>query len=722
MVSTLTQNITRLIAVLFVVLLWVGGALYGQATRPNWTFTRTSLSSVIAIPLEVEPSVDGVPLVNGDYIGVFYDSLGTLACAGYVMWDGEENVGLTAYGDDVQLTPDLKEGFAANEPYKWKVWRRSDNQEFDMQVEFDAQTFPGQRVFNNNTFAVLARLVEKQIDIRPPWFVEATTDSHMVDFPINVGPSFANEALQPGDYIGAFYDSTSTDLACAGILRWEGISTTMTVYGNTNGTQKNGFSLDEVFKWKLWRARDQQEFEAEAIYDLDNYVQDSLYFSDGLSGIRQIFAKSAPVEGEGELELDKLVRFDEVNITGSWRLISLPGADTTFNVDDLMVGQHNKIWTAFHFDGERDFVQYNQGIRDDFFFKPGNGFLVLSNDVFVIRDTFVPRVTMNVDSTFSVPLSSGWNLISNPYQYLVDWEKTRDFNRLRGNNSVIYQFISGSYRKPRIIEPYKAYFFYNVDNLPNLKIPHPGKFIPPSDFNFFKATEADLLLHIEQEDGRSAIPLEVFLQNEGASELHIPHPPSLSSDFRAGWSMHPQDERLLVSTSVDQPTSDDALPLWHLRVEMPEAGQVKLRPDFLVEGAVLLVENAAGYREVLRAGELLPLNLAKGAHVFTVQMGTEAEVQQLLSDLPTEVELAQNYPNPFNPSTTIRFSLQTPQNIQLAVYDLTGRRVATLANGYFRSGVHQVQMDASRLSSGVYIYRLQTETGQQLTRKMTLIR
>ncbi|MDV7391733.1 hypothetical protein RZS08_10285, partial [Arthrospira platensis SPKY1] len=57
-------------------------------TRPDWTFTRTSLSSVIAIPTTVQPSINGVPLVRGDYIGVFYDSLGTLACAGYVMWDG----------------------------------------------------------------------------------------------------------------------------------------------------------------------------------------------------------------------------------------------------------------------------------------------------------------------------------------------------------------------------------------------------------------------------------------------------------------------------------------------------------------------------------------------------------------------------------------------------------------------------------------------------------
>ncbi|MDV7391732.1 hypothetical protein RZS08_10280, partial [Arthrospira platensis SPKY1] len=155
-------------------------------------------------------------------------------------------MGLTAYGDDVQLSPGIKEGLAANEPYKWKAWRRADNREFDMEVEFDPQTFPSQRVFNNNTFAVLRRLTEQRIDLRPPWFVRATTDSHLVDIPINVGPSFGSEALQPGDFIGVFYDSTATLEACAGLIRWQGVSSTLTAYGNTGGNQKNGLNLDET--------------------------------------------------------------------------------------------------------------------------------------------------------------------------------------------------------------------------------------------------------------------------------------------------------------------------------------------------------------------------------------------------------------------------------------------------------------------------------------------
>lgn len=68
--------------------------------------------------------------------------------------------------------------------------------------------------------------------------------------------------------------------------------------------------------------------------------------------------------------------------------------------------------------------------------------------------------------------------------------------------------------------------------------------------------------------------------------------------------------------------------------------------------------------------------------------------------------LIQNYPNPFNPTTTIRFRVVTPSQVTIKVFDVLGREVATLANGYYRSGIHQVQFDGSRLSSGIYFYRL----------------
>ena len=77
------------------------------------------------------------------------------------------------------------------------------------------------------------------------------------------------------------------------------------------------------------------------------------------------------------------------------------------------------------------------------------------------------------------------------------------------------------------------------------------------------------------------------------------------------------------------------------------------------------------------------------------------------SSLPESFLHLQNYPNPFNASTTIRFVLPVPGDVQLAVYDLLGRKVRTLKNEYEQAGTHKVTFDASGLSSGVYFYRLQ---------------
>ena len=91
------------------------------------------------------------------------------------------------------------------------------------------------------------------------------------------------------------------------------------------------------------------------------------------------------------------------------------------------------------------------------------------------------------------------------------------------------------------------------------------------------------------------------------------------------------------------------------------------------------------------------------------------------NDNVVEFALMQNYPNPFNPTTTIAFTLPESSEIRLTIFDMLGRKVATLADGVVSAGAHTVQFDASQLNSGIYIYRL--EAGNlTTTRKMTLIK
>jgi hypothetical protein len=79
------------------------------------------------------------------------------------------------------------------------------------------------------------------------------------------------------------------------------------------------------------------------------------------------------------------------------------------------------------------------------------------------------------------------------------------------------------------------------------------------------------------------------------------------------------------------------------------------------------------------------------------------------------------YPNPFNPTTTLRFTLPAAADVRLEVFDLLGRRVATLVDGPLDAGTHAVPFDAAHLPSGTYLYRMQAG-GAVLTQRMTLVK
>ncbi|MFY0696761.1 MAG: T9SS type A sorting domain-containing protein [Balneola sp.] len=88
---------------------------------------------------------------------------------------------------------------------------------------------------------------------------------------------------------------------------------------------------------------------------------------------------------------------------------------------------------------------------------------------------------------------------------------------------------------------------------------------------------------------------------------------------------------------------------------------------------------------------------------------------------PNTFALEQNYPNPFNPTTNIKFALPKTADVTLTIYNMLGQKVNTLINEKMTSGFHIVPFDASNLSSGMYIYRIQAGSFTS-TKKMLLIK
>ena len=163
--------------------------------------------------------------------------------------------------------------------------------------------------------------------------------------------------------------------------------------------------------------------------------------------------------------------------------------------------------------------------------------------------------------------------------------------------------------------------------------------------------------------------------------------------------------------------------------------------------AELISENLPGFvfaqiEGTVRPGESksIPLtidsqDLAIGSYVGLVDIRTnngtrtsriEVNVLDPLStdddpEAPRGIELAQNFPNPFNPTTEIGYQISEIGRTRLSIYDLLGREVAVLVDGVQTAGSHSVTFDASRLASGMYLYKLEAG-GHVITKKLMLLK
>ncbi len=109
-----------------------------------------------------------------------------------------------------------------------------------------------------------------------------------------------------------------------------------------------------------------------------------------------------------------------------------------------------------------------------------------------------------------------------------------------------------------------------------------------------------------------------------------------------------------------------------------------------------------------------PITLLPGEFKVYTTVKLPAPEKDILSEVElnnpgviTEFKLEQNYPNPFNPSTIISWQSPVSSHQTLKVFDMLGREIVTLVDEYRAAGKYDIKFDASKLSSGIYIYRIQ---------------
>jgi len=98
-----------------------------------------------------------------------------------------------------------------------------------------------------------------------------------------------------------------------------------------------------------------------------------------------------------------------------------------------------------------------------------------------------------------------------------------------------------------------------------------------------------------------------------------------------------------------------------------------------------------------------------------------SEIETISHDIPNSYSLFQNYPNPFNPSTRIKFSLPSAQNVKIELFTTLGQRIEILLNKPMSAGSHEIEFNAMNLPSGIYYYSIKAGEFQDV-KKMVLIK
>ncbi|MCX6257077.1 MAG: hypothetical protein NTW49_04135 [Bacteroidia bacterium] len=205
------------------------------AVTVPWTYTITSSNHIILIPQSVQMTINGIALSSGDYIGVFYNSGGTLACGGYTMWNGQTT----------SLT-----------------------------------TLPNQQYFAVNGMSGLVSLSASTNPV--PWHYTINSVNHIILIPDTATLAIDGNPIDPGDYIGLFYDSSGT-LACGGYCQWQGISTSIAAWAQDAGN--DGFETGEILKWKIWKHNTDESYSAQPVYMGVPMPDQGNFVPNGMSGL-----------------------------------------------------------------------------------------------------------------------------------------------------------------------------------------------------------------------------------------------------------------------------------------------------------------------------------------------------------------------------------------------------------------------------------------------------
>jgi hypothetical protein len=345
------------------------------------------------------------------------------------------------------------------------------------------------------------------------------------------------------------------------------------------------------------------------------------------------------------------------------------------------------------------------------------------------------------------PNTGGWALLGNPYPTNISWNQLSR----SGTSNAVYVWdhnasgwkswngTVGSLNNGEI-GAFNGFFVYTMAESPSLNIPKSARSFGDSPFlGKTAAAPASFALKLNG-NGLENKAWMVFDENSSpgfdANDAVKLTPYSgnyiLVASVLNNQTLLDIDSRPFAEASLEVPvavktTNAGTFTLALSDLKIPDGWQVHLidhqesRTVDLKSPYTFTMQRAVKARNSEEAPGAPEIAQADNSPRFTLVISKVVTAIADESGLPRAFALSQNYPNPFNPSTTIKFELPEAADVQMEVFDLTGRKVATLVQERRNAGYHQVNFNASRLASGMYILRMQT-AGKTFVKKMTLLK
>jgi hypothetical protein len=465
-------------------------------------------------------------------------------------------------------------------------------------------------------------------------------------------------------------------------------------------------------------------------------------------------AQTALIDGSGSGQISGNVTIQRYLPSGfGYKYVSSPFQATTVNAFSSYVDLAASFPTFYSYDESRASAGWVNYTTTTNLLLPQQGYAANFGSTAVAKTVNVAGVVNNGSMSFTLynhnqPYTLGFNLVGNPYPSPINWNAASGWTKTNIDNALYY-FQAGT--TDQYTGTYSTYINgISSDGLATNIIPSmQGFFVHVSNGTYPVTGTLGITNSVRINDLTHALiksvrtdTLPLLRITAGFADNGTPSDPAVIYFDSSATQLFDKnlDALKLMNTDILVPnlytmTSDtnrlsinaipfpvDSIRRIPLGIKTAKDGWITFKASDIVQMPtkryIYLVDTVAGINQDLRINPQYRFFLKAGEYENRFSLAFSLTV---LNTIPTEFSLLQNYPNPFNPRTTIKYSIPQKSFVSITVYDILGKEVSKLVNEEKQAGSYEVQFDGSRLSSGVYFYRLHAGSFFK-TKKLVLLK